>query len=126
MAREVLRGLGCRRGELGILLVDDREIEGLNREFLHREGPTDVIAFPMDGGFEGVPVLLGDVVISAETALRQAREMGISLDEEVARLLIHGILHIFGYDHERGGQEAVAMEEREEEMMRGLKEKGLV
>ena len=110
---------------MSILLVDDRGIEALNREFLGREGPTDVLSFPMGGGFEGVPTLLGDVVISTESALRQAEDRGLTFQEEVARLLIHGILHIFGFDHERE-EEAAVMEERERSMLKDLRGRGLV
>lgn len=125
MAREVLRGLGCQRGELSILLVSDGEIEVLNREFLGREGPTDVLSFPMGEGFEGVPSLLGDVVISTETALRQAKERGLTFHEELTRLLIHGILHIFGFDHGRD-EDAMVMEKKEKGIFKDLQEKGLI
>ncbi len=117
--------MGSQRGELGILLVDDREIAALNERFLGRKGSTDVISFPMGKGIEGVPVLLGDVVISVEMAKRVAEERGLSLYEEVARLLVHGILHIFGYDHE-GDEEASVMEGMEKRMMEDLKGKGLI
>ncbi len=127
MAEEVLRASGVERGELGILLIDDREIEELNRRFMDREGPTDVISFPMDEseGEGDIPVLLGDVVISVERAQAQAIEYDVSFEEELYRLLIHGILHILGFDHERDGDRMV-MEGKEAWLMRYIKKKGLL
>jgi len=94
--------------------VDDEEIHRLNLQYLGRDRPTNVIAFPMDGP-DGR--LLGDVVISTETAQREARERGVSFEEHLALLLIHGILHLLGYDHERGGEEELRMREKEEELL---------
>jgi probable rRNA maturation factor len=83
------------------VLVDDATMTALNRRYRGAAGPTDVLAFPMaEGRFGGVtPDLLGDVVISAETARRQARARGHGLRAELALLLVHGILHLAGYDH---------------------------
>jgi len=91
--------------------VDDRRIAALNRRFLGREGPTNVIAFPMqEGRFSGLsPNLLGDVVISVDTAHREARAAGLALDERVTQLLVHGMLHLCGYDHEHDAAEARRM-----------------
>ncbi len=127
MAEEVLRASGVERGELGILLIDDREIEELNRRFMDREGPTDVISFPMDEseGDGDIPLLLGDVVISVERAQAQAIEYGVSFEEELYRLLIHGILHILGFDHERD-EERMVMEGKEAWLMEHIKKKGLL
>jgi probable rRNA maturation factor len=87
--------------EIGVLFVDDREIRELNEQYLKRDRPTNVISFPMaQGEFSEInPQLLGDVVISVETAIREAHESDLSLEEEIAFLLIHGILHLLGYDH---------------------------
>lgn len=95
-------------------MVDDQEIRDLNLRFLGRDRPTNVMAFPMDGP-EGR--LLGDVVISIETAQKEAEERGVPVEEHVALLLIHGILHLLGYDHERGGEEEKRMREKEEELL---------
>jgi len=83
----------------------------MNRRFLGREGPTNVIAFPMqEGRFSGLsPNLLGDVVISVDTAHREARATGLALDERVTQLLVHGMLHLCGYDHEHDAAEARRM-----------------
>ena len=74
----------------------------LNLSYRSKEGPTNVISFPMgEGMFSDItPHLLGDVVISIDTAEREATEAGITLDERLSQLLIHGVLHLFGYDHE--------------------------
>ena len=83
----------------------------MNWKFLGREGPTNVIAFPMqEGRFSGLsPNLLGDVVISVDTAHREARAAGLALDERVAQLLVHGMLHLYGYDHEHDAADARRM-----------------
>jgi probable rRNA maturation factor len=84
-----------------VIVVDDATMATLNRTYRHAAGPTDVLAFPMaTGRFRWLsPDLLGDVVISAETAARQAREAQGGLRGELALLLVHGILHLGGYDH---------------------------
>ena len=101
-ARAILRLLDHARSELSIALVGDREIRELNRRHRSRDRATDVLSFSLlDGewaGFRGA--MLGDVVISVETAARQARARHRSLNEETARLLIHGVLHLLGHDHE--------------------------
>jgi probable rRNA maturation factor len=96
---------GC---ELSIALVGDEEVRGLNRDYRDKDRPTDVLAFPMDEHGE-TGRMLGDVVISLDTALRQARESDIAPAEEVRTLLVHGFLHLLGYDHERGPEEARKM-----------------
>ena len=101
-ARAVLRMLDHASSELSIALVGDSEIRALNRQHRGRNRATDVLSFSLvDGewaGFRGK--LLGDVVISVETAVRQARGRHRSLNDETARLLIHGVLHLLGHDHE--------------------------
>jgi probable rRNA maturation factor len=111
--------LGCLEAELSLLLTDDAGIARLNRDYLSREGATNVIAFPMREGEGADPddPLLGDVAISVETAQREAEEAGLSFEERLYRLLIHGILHLLGYDHERPGSDARLMEAKEEELM---------
>jgi probable rRNA maturation factor len=109
--RIILNALASPEAELSILLVDDLRIAAMNREFLQREGPTNVIAFPMQAGpFAGLsPHLLGDVVISVETADREARRAGLGLETRITQLLVHGILHLFGYDHEHDPAEGRRM-----------------
>jgi probable rRNA maturation factor len=105
--------------ELSVVLVDDAEISLLNRQYLGHEGPTNVISFPMqEGEFTDInPNLLGDVVISVETANREAGEADISMDTRLLELLIHGILHLVGYDHEAPDADAPAMESKTEELL---------
>ena len=94
--------MGVEGAECGLLLVGDRTMARLNKRYRGIASSTDVLSFPMrEGLFASLsPGQLGDVVISAETAHRQARAAGRSLREELATLLIHGILHLLGYDHQ--------------------------
>jgi len=117
-ARRILRKLGYEDYEISIVLVDDREITRLNRQYLHRNRPTNVISFPMASTDPpGLPYkILGDVVISAETAKRQAEEAGKSGEEEILFLLTHGLLHLVGYDHEGSQEERRKMEAQEREL----------
>jgi probable rRNA maturation factor len=91
-AAEVLRV----KGELSLVLAGDRLLRRLNREFRGKDRPTDVLSFPGGGGEAG----LGDVVISVETAGRNARARGRTLPQELDVLALHGFLHVLGYDHE--------------------------
>lgn len=111
--------MDCPDGELSILIVDDPQIAALNSDYLDRPGPTNVIAFPMqEGAFAEVsPLLLGDVVISADTAAKEGAAGGSGLEERLLYLLIHGILHLFGYDHEESTAEALRMEAKAEELL---------
>ena len=119
-AQAILNALGSPEGELSILVVDDSEISTLNKDYLNRLGPTNVISFPMkEGDFLDInPQLLGDVVISIETAGREALQSGINTEERFAQLLIHGILHLFGFDHEKSEQDARKMEKKSNELLR--------
>jgi probable rRNA maturation factor len=114
--------LDCPEAELSILIVDDQQIAQLNHQYLNREGPTNVIAFPMRRGpFSDIaPNLLGDVVISADTAKREAKSAGISTQDRFDQLLIHGTLHLLGYDHEHSVSEASKMEEKAKELLQLL------
>ena len=114
--------MGCPEAELSLTLVSDRTMARLNRELLGRRGPTNVIALPQRGGpFPQVQEqVLGDVIISLETTARQAREQGLELTELLDFYLIHGILHLLGYDHEGGGPEAERMATRTRELFFSL------
>jgi probable rRNA maturation factor len=107
----LLNALGHPEGELSIVLVDDPQIAAMNQAFLKRKGPTNVIAFPMqEGPFADLnPQLLGDVVISVDAAGREAGSAGIGLEERLTQLLVHGLLHLCGYDHECNAAEARRM-----------------
>jgi len=108
-ASRVLRALGHARSELSVALVDDARMRELNAGYRGRDRPTDVLSFSLvEGeGAEHRGRLLGDVVIGIETAARQARRRRRGLDAEVARLLIHGTLHLLGHDHQRDDQARV-------------------
>lgn len=120
MARAILNALDCPDSELSILIEDDKGIAGLNQKYLHRKGPTNVIAFPMRDGNSPVmnPDILGDVVISIETAAREGDDAGTGMKRRFAELLIHGILHLFGYDHENNEHEARRMDRKARELLK--------
>jgi probable rRNA maturation factor len=111
--------LGCHESELSILLVGDDEITQLNREYLSRDRPTNVLAFAMREGEDKDlhPALLGDVVISTETAQREAQQRDVTIEEEMTLLLVHGILHLLGYEHGDIPEEADKMEAKEQEIL---------
>jgi len=119
----ILEALGMENREVSLVFVDDKGITDINREYLGRDYPTNVIAFAMNEGEFGDinPSVLGDIVISAETALRDARSEDLSSDDELDYLMIHGILHLLGYDHELP-TEAAEMGEKEREIFFALKE----
>ena len=120
-ARRLLRGLKLGDAELSVVLVADREMRALNRRYRGRDRATDVLSFAQREGPGGAPDgLLGDVVISVDTARRQAAARGDSLGRESERLLIHGVLHLVGYDHERSAAEARRMQRRERRLARVL------
>ncbi len=121
---KVLSALDCPDKELSILLTSNDKIAQLNSKYLGREGPTNVIAFPMSpvGKDEPESPLLGDIVISVDTAVKEAEELGETLTEAIGRLLIHGLLHLLGYDHEHSGIKALEMENEERKLMKIFKE----
>jgi rRNA maturation RNase YbeY len=120
-ARRLLRALRLPGAELSLVLVSDRQMRALNRRWRARDRPTDVLSFAQHEGPGGAPDgVLGDVVISVDTARRQAAERGSSLGREADRLLIHGLLHLLGYDHERSEAEARRMRRRERALARWL------
>lgn len=123
VAREVLKALLITRGELSLVLVDEAEMARLNRQHRARKGPTDVLSFPLDSREEshdatqGPPPLWGDVVICPAAARQGALQAGHRLEHELCLLVIHGLLHIFGYDHETDqGQ----MEAKQKELFESL------
>lgn len=121
----LLGALDCRERELSILLTDDEHIAELNERYLRRKGPTNVIAFPMaDGQYDSLGGMLGDIVISLDTAEKEAVSLGESFERTVDRLLIHGLLHLMGFDHERSAEDADIMEEKEKMLMDILEGRG--
>jgi probable rRNA maturation factor len=129
LARNVLLAEGVAGdAELSLLFVDEATISGLNRRFMDADGPTDVLAFPIDdpvddqaGGTDAgspgpEPLLLGDVVVCPAVAERQAPEHAGTYDDELALLVVHGVLHVLGMDHADPEDEA-AMQARERELL---------
>jgi len=116
--KRILKDLECHDAELSILITDDNHIAELNRRFLKKKGPTNVLAFPIrdDDPTEPETLMLGDIVISLDAAMRDAKKAGESLTRMIDRLLIHGLLHLVGYDHKRS-EEAVKMEEETERLL---------
>ena len=119
----LLSALECSNAELSILFTDDEEIQLLNRQYRSKDKPTDVLSFPQYDdedplvGEAAGRLLLGDVVISVVTAERQAAELGATLQEELLRLLIHGVLHLVGYEHENvSDAEADRMRSKEQDL----------
>ena len=108
----------CNNVELGIVLTDDVEIKKLNKTYRGKNKPTDVLSFSLREGTSDKTItpFLGDIVISLETAKRQAKEYKFTIAEEVLRLIIHGTLHLCGYEHEnvsdRKAQKMFKLQER--------------
>lgn len=129
-AGALLSDLGSPDGELSILLTDDAGIETINRAYFNRPRPTNVISFSMmEGEFSDVnpeSSMLGDIVISVETAMREAKDAGVPEWERIAELLVHGLLHIVGYDHESPDADSAAMEARSARLMEILDSEGLL
>jgi probable rRNA maturation factor len=123
LARSVLEAEGVSGdAELSLLFVDEATIAGLNRRFMDANGPTDVLAFPIDDPDAAVPppgrapLLLGDVVVCPAVAERQAPEHAGTYDDELALLVVHGVLHVLGHDHAEA-VEAARMQARERELL---------
>lgn len=112
--------------EVSISLVDDETIHQYNLQFRNKDKSTDVLSFPLgeSGVYDVNPdtgrLLLGDIVISMETAIRQAESFGHTVDRELAFLTVHSMLHLLGYDHENGGLEEARMREKEEAILTSL------
>lgn len=101
LATETLRSVGMNDASLTVALVRDRKIRELNLRFRGKNHATDVLSFPAGEPGDGVATdYLGDIVISADTAVRQAKEASHSVERELSELVIHGVLHLCGYDHE--------------------------
>ncbi|MBI2360872.1 MAG: rRNA maturation RNase YbeY [Deltaproteobacteria bacterium] len=119
-AQKILRLLRKKRVELSLVLVGNREIRRLNARYRKKNRPTDVLAFQTNGLPSVGDRILGDVVISVEQAKKQAKEKGTALEVELETLLIHGILHLLGYDHERSEREAGIMHRLERKLQSAL------
>ena len=120
LVNHILHVIDEREGLLSLEIVGDDRMRRLNRTFRHRDKTTDVLAFATREGPGPTSALLGDVVISLPQAIRQARHHQQVIDHELVVLLIHGILHLCGYDHERSEREARRMGRRERAVLRDL------
>lgn len=120
LADQILHAVGEADALLSLEIIGDRRMRSLNRTFRHRDKTTDVLAFAMREGPGPPSALLGDVVISLPQAIRQARQQQQGIDYELVVLLIHGVLHLCGYDHEQGTVEARRMTRRERIVLRRI------
>lgn len=119
-AEKILDFLGESESELSLALVGNAAIAKLNKKYRRKSKPTDVLSFPADAAAKGGTALLGDVVISIDKAREQAKAGGWTLAGEIDRLLIHGIVHLLGYDHERSPKDARVMRALEKKIARAV------
>lgn len=120
LGEQILSEAGAAGTHLSLLFAGDRLMRRLNRQYRRKDATTDVLAFPVPEAAGPPSGLLGDVVISLPQAARQARTHGLSVNRELAQLLIHGILHLLGYDHERSHGEARRMRRKERAVLRAV------
>jgi probable rRNA maturation factor len=125
---KALRLLGLSRAELSVVFVNSERMKRLNARYRGVDKATDVLSFPLSDGplpvigeKPNTPFPLGDIVICVPTALLQAKEFGIPLHEEIRRLLVHGLLHLAGYDHELNAYQKRKMAKKERELIDALK-----
>lgn len=116
--------MGSPDDELSIVVVDDQRIAVINETYLHHQGPTNVISFSMREGPYGDinPHIIGDVIISMDTCAREAKQAAITADRRFSQLLVHGILHLFGYDHTQSKARAEEMTSKSDALMAVLEE----
>ena len=117
--QKALKDLAYDEGEVSILFTDDTTISQLNKRYRGIDGPTNVLAFPMSepGSPEDSSGMLGDIVVSLDRAVKESEDLGESLEETVYRLLIHGLLHLLGYNHERSFEEELRMNEEQTRLL---------
>ena len=117
--KQIWKELNLSEADFDLTLVDDEEIRDLNRRFRNKDKPTDVLSFPIQSSLQSRfgKGFLGDVVISLPTTLRQAQEYQKTFEEELAFLVIHGCLHLLGYDHEKSKKEARVMQGLEQKLL---------
>jgi probable rRNA maturation factor len=124
LAVNVLQGEGAD-GSLSLVFVDEARMTELHEQYMGEPGPTDVLAFPLheadDPVPHGAPVLLGDVVVCPAVASRYANEHDRSVDDELALLVVHGVLHVLGHDH-AGVDDTAAMQAAEDRHLIGFRE----
>lgn len=126
IALAILQITGQLDAELSIALIGNAEMQALNARYRAKDYATDVLSFPVEGRLPQSVPLLGDVIISVEKAAEQAKERRRSLEQEVITLLIHGVVHLIGYDHERSARDSRIMGRVEKKVRRRLCELGLL
>ncbi len=126
VAQKVLEIVEHDQAELCLVLVGNAEMRKLNAHFRKKDYPTDVLSFPAGDELPTGVQLLGDVIISVEKAKEQAKARRRTLDEELVTLLIHGIVHLLGYDHERSPKDARIMDRLEKKIYRALCDRRLI
>jgi probable rRNA maturation factor len=115
----IMKYLDCDDKAISLMFVDNEEIKEINRRYLNRDYPTNVLAFSLTAGEYGNinPDILGDIVISVDTAYKDALESGIEFNDELVFLMIHGILHLLNYDHEDASHKKTQqMKKKEQEL----------
>ena len=121
MIVKIMGHLNCPNQEVSILLTGDKDIRRLNQEFRSIDQPTDVLSFPQNTDEDPcIPeeIILGDIAVSLDIAKAQAKEHGLDFKEEIILLLIHGILHLLGYDHEISEKEETKMRNKTRELFK--------
>ena len=126
IARAILDLTGQEKAELSLALIGNTEMRRLNARYRSKDYSTDVLSFPAEKNLPVETPLIGDVIISVEKAAEQAKARRRTLDEEMVTLLIHGIVHLLGYDHERSAKDARVMGRLEKKIHRQLCERGLI
>ena len=119
---QIMMYLGHSDQELSVVFGSDRLLQELNRTYRHQDRPTNVLAFPQSPTYEGEPAtpMLGDVIVALPTAAREAHDLQQSLEERVVYLLLHGILHLLGHDHEGSAAQRRRMEALERQVLAHL------
>ncbi len=120
LTQSILVEAGQPTADLSLSLVGRTRMRSLNRQYRGRDYPTDVLAFPMEQMGTPAPVFLGDLVICVPVAIEQASRFENTADQEMLRLLIHGTLHLLGYDHEESKREATRMQRKERRIVNAL------
>lgn len=123
IAHRILAGENREKAGLSIVFVGQGRMRQINRRYRGKNKSTDVLAFPESGPFPtspGIPPSLGEILISLRDVKKNARRFGVSVEQELARVLVHGILHLVGYDHEKSEEEAEIMLEKQQNYLQSL------
>ena len=126
IALTILELAAEKNAELSVALIGNVEMRKLNAKYRKKDYPTDVLSFPVEGIMPEETRLLGEVIISVDKAIEQAQARGHSSEQELITLLIHGVVHLLGYDHERSARDARAMGRLEKRIYRQLCERRLI